>query len=116
VDVDIYSSAKYALGCLRGSGDLYNPAVSVYLDDVATFFSNRWCGELAAVEEFNLENQLRKIDTDRTLPGRRPKQDQNWYQRMHVCHILDHEARTLVDSQRTTKLTPGGHIPERVLS
>ena len=115
IDVDIYSSAKYALGCLLGRAELYNPAVSVYLDDVRTFFSNRWCGELVAVEEFNGENQWRKIDIDRTLPGRRPEREQGWFEQMYVCHVLDHDARMRADSKRSTKIRAGGNIPERVL-
>jgi hypothetical protein len=115
IDVDIYSSTAYALTCLLGGHELYTPAVSVYLDDASTFFSNRWCGELAAVEEFNAANELRKIDVDRTLPGSRTERGEVWFERMYVCHVLDHDARTRVDPTRRTKMTPGGHIPERVL-
>ncbi|KAB7751690.1 hypothetical protein MMUC44124_29200 [Mycolicibacterium mucogenicum DSM 44124] len=115
IDVDIYTPTKHALRCLQGASDLYTPAVSVYLDDVSTFFSNRWCGELAAVDEFNVENQLRKIDVDRTLPGHRTDRNRIWFERMYVCHVLDHVARSKADPARRTKTTPGGHIPERVL-
>ena len=115
IDVDIYSSSKHALTCLQGRPDLYTPAVSVYLDDVSTYFSNRWCGELAAVDEFNAENKLRKIDVDRTLPGHRTDRDRIWFERMYVCHVLDNAARSRVDPARSTKTTPGGHVPERVL-
>lgn len=115
VDVDIYTPSKHALKCLQARPELYVPAVSVYLDDVSTFFSNRWCGELAAVDEFNVENALRKIDVDRTLPGSRTDRGSIWHNRMYVCHVLDHDARTRVDANRGTKRTPGGHIPDRVL-
>ena len=94
VDVDIYSGAKSSLKSLLGKPELYAPAVSIYCDDVRFFFANRWCGELRAIEEFNDENPMRKIDQDRSLPGHRPALNHSWYQSMFVCHILDHEVRT----------------------
>jgi hypothetical protein len=93
VDVDIHSGSKAALRCLTGSTDKYTPAVSMYFDDVSFFFANRWCGELASIAEFNKESETRKIDNDRSLPGRRGAKADSWYQTMHVCHILDHPAR-----------------------
>jgi hypothetical protein len=94
VAVDIYSGAKSSLKALLGKPELYAPAVSIYCDDVRFFFANRWCGELRAIEEFNDENLLRKIDQDRSLPGHRPALNHGWYESMFVCHVLDHEVRT----------------------
>ena len=94
VDVDIYSGAKSSLKSLLGKPELYAPAVSIYCDDVRFFFANRWCGELRAIDEFNDENAMRKIDQDRSLSGHRPSVNDGWYQSMFVCHILDHEVRT----------------------
>jgi hypothetical protein len=93
IDVDIYSGTKAALQCLVSQPDKYNPAISMYFDDVGFFFANDWAGELAAISEFNSEHDLRKIGHDRSLPGTRPVKAENWYQSMYVCHILDHEAR-----------------------
>lgn len=93
VDVDLYSAAKVALRCLKSRPEIYNPAVSMYFDDVSFFFANKWTGELAAIAEFNDEQELRKIDRDRSLPGHRPQKGAEWYSAMFVCHILDHEAR-----------------------
>jgi hypothetical protein len=67
--------------------------VSMYFDDVSFFFANRWAGELAAIEEFNQEHELRKIGPDRSLPGRRPISSATWYSQMYACHILDHPTR-----------------------
>jgi hypothetical protein len=92
IDVDIYSGSKSALRALLGRPELYTPAISLYCDDVRFFFANRWCGELRAIEEFNEENLLRKIDQDRSL-GDRPCRTDSWYPSMFVCHILDHERR-----------------------
>jgi hypothetical protein len=93
VDVDLHSAAVAALQSLTGKPDQYLPAVSVYFDDVAFYFANRWCGELAAIDEFNAAHESRKIDIDRTLPGRRPVKYARWYPQMYVCHLLDHPKR-----------------------
>lgn len=107
VDVDIYSSTKSALRCLTGRADTLLSAVSMYFDDVSFFFANEWCGELAAIAEFNDENKFRKIGRDRSLPGLRPVKAENWYQAMYVCHALDHPARQR--PLERSKLTIGAH-------
>jgi hypothetical protein len=93
VDVDIYSATKSALRCLTSQPEKYTPAVSMYFDDVGFFFANDWAGELAAIAEFNNEQEMRKIGRDRSLPGRRPISGDSWYSAMYVGHILDHPAR-----------------------
>ena len=107
MDVDIYSASKAALRCLTSKPEKYNPAVSMYFDDVSFFFANNWAGELAAIEEFNQENELRKIGPDRSLPGRRPHKGENWYSAMYVCHVLDHETRQ--KPRERPQLTIGAH-------
>jgi len=92
IDVDIYSGSKSALRCLDGAAELYLPAIPMYFDDVAFFFANDWCGELASIHEFNAERAERKIGTDRSLPGARPLVAP-WHRGMYVCHVLDHPAR-----------------------
>jgi hypothetical protein len=111
VDVDIYTSAKNSLTCLLGRPDLYLPAVSVYFDDVGHFFANRWCGEFAAIEEFNAENSLRKLDHDWS----RRHLDASWWHGMYVCHLLDHPARNAPDPTRPQKMQVGENLPPGVL-
>ena len=93
IDVDIYSGTVSSLRCLDGSPNKYLPAISVHLDDADSFFSNEWCGELAAVHEFNAAHERRKIGPDRSLASNRPMQHADWYERMWVAHVLDHEER-----------------------
>ena len=93
VDVDIYTATKAALRCLTGQPQNYNPAISMYFDDVSFFFANEWAGELAAIDEFNRENEFRKISRDKSLPGRRQQRADSWYSSMYVCHVLDHQGR-----------------------
>jgi hypothetical protein len=107
VDVDLYSASRMALRCLLCRPDKYNPAISMYFDDVSFFFANRWAGELLAIAEFNEENALRKIGRDRSLPGRRPVKAESWYSAMYVCHVLDHDARQKPHDR--SKLTLGAH-------
>jgi hypothetical protein len=91
MDVDLYSSTRSALGALLGPPDAYLPAVGMYFDDVDFYFANAWCGELAAIADFNATNAPRKIDRDRSVT-QRPLQ-RPWYDRMYICHVLDHPAR-----------------------
>ncbi len=106
VDVDIYSATRAALHCLTGSPKKYVPAISMYFDDVSFFFANQWAGELAAINEFNEQHEMRKIDPDRSL-GKRPVKTNGWYSNMYVCHVLDHEARQKPRERQS--LTIGAH-------
>jgi hypothetical protein len=107
IDVDIYSATISALKCLTSRPEKYNPAVSMYFDDVSFFFANEWAGELLAISEFNDAHELRKIGRDRSLPGQRHTKAAPWYSAMYVCHILDHEARQR--SRQRQELTIGAH-------
>lgn len=89
IDVDIYSATRSALQCLTGASNLYLPAISMYFDDVVFFFANRWCGEMRAIEEFNQENELRKIDHDYTLVRRSAIKPAQWHNQMYVAHVFD---------------------------
>ncbi|MGC8640735.1 MAG: hypothetical protein ACP5XB_12765 [Isosphaeraceae bacterium] len=93
VDVDIYSATCSALRCFEGPAEHYLPAISIYFDDVSFYFANRWCGELRAIDEFNRDHELRKIDIDRGLIHRGIEVPALWHSRMYVAHILDHEFR-----------------------
>jgi hypothetical protein len=92
IDVDLYSATRSALTLLEGPPEHYLPALPMYFDDVSSFFSNRWCGELRAIEEFNAAHELRKIDRDRALAAR-PFAHGGWHDRMFVLHVLDHVER-----------------------
>lgn len=93
IDVDIYSGTVAALRVLTGNVNCYLPAISFYLDDVSSYFSNEACGELAAVLEHNAAHPMQSIYPDRSLPGLRPMRTENWYRHMYVCHMLEHSAR-----------------------
>lgn len=112
IDVDVYTATKSALKCLAGPADLYLPAVSMYFDDVSFFFANPWCGELRAIEEFDAENELRKIDRDRSLPKNRADPRAFWYEKMYACHILDHPLRNRPRARQGLTLDAHGAFME----
>lgn len=91
VDVDFYSSTKKALPIFQFSADKYLPAVLVYFDDVEQHLTyNDWCGEEAAINEFNQENKMRKIS----------KKTEFYIPRFYACHILDHAIRQGTEKPR----------------
>jgi hypothetical protein len=91
IDVDIYTGTVAALRCLEREPECYLPVVGVYLDDCTGYFANEWCGELAAVQEFNAAHELRKIGIDRSFVTR-PK-PAPWHSQMYSLHVLDHAMR-----------------------
>jgi len=67
-DVDLYSSTKRATNILRFAPELYLPGVALLFDDTHTVLTHSdWCGEAAAVRDFNYESALRKIDRKPTF-------------------------------------------------
>lgn len=85
VDLDFYSSTKRAMPLFtHPNPEKYLPALPVYFDDMDSLLTlNEWCGEAAVINEFNAEQQYRKID-------RKPYFN---IPRFHVCHVLDHPIR-----------------------
>lgn len=110
VDVDYYSSAKKALNVLLGAPDLYLPIVPVYLDDIGVDGSNPWTGELLAVNEFNRDNELRKIAPFTLLRSNRIFKNTQWIDRMFACHVHDHSLRSPVHRRQTRNVLPNEYI------
>lgn len=106
VDVDVYTAAKAALQLFSGDPECYLPFTFSYFDDITNSHFNKFCGELLAIEEFNNENDLRKIDLDRGVWLRHKLLGpQTWYERMYVTHIFDHPWR-FQDVSRPRKNLP----------
>jgi len=86
IDVDYYSSTMDCLQLLTFEPDCYMPAVPMYFDDVDIFLTfNDFCGEEAAIRDFNAAEPHRKI-------VRRDKDFR--IRRFFVCNVLDHPLRT----------------------
>lgn len=96
IDVDTYTSSKAALRLFSGDPDLYLPMTWCYFDDCSSrSHFTRFTGELLSIDEFNAENELRKIDNDRGVwNAHRRLGPQLWYERMFILHFFDHPWRT----------------------
>lgn len=100
IDVDYYYSTKDALGVLSGAATSYLPRVLIYLDDVEDESHNRFAGELAAIHEFNQENEIRKIDRNAFLRGYRVFRNARWIDHMFTMHVFDHPIRSTLRQPR----------------
>lgn len=85
LDLDLYSSTKSGLKILTDTNpNKYCPTVLMIVDDQDFLLTyNDWCGEGLAINEFNENNKLRKIQNRK-----------EFYQRMRFGHVLDHVLRT----------------------
>jgi hypothetical protein len=100
IDVDYYYSTKDALEVLSGAANAYLPRVLIYLDDVEDESHNRFSGELAAIHEFNDDNETRKIDRNTFLRGYRVFKNARWIDHMFTLHVFDHPTRSTLLQQR----------------
>ena len=86
IDLDHYSGTKNSMPLLDMPAKNYLPAVPIYVDDMNTGITyNPWCGEHAAINEFNQSHTNRKIEEKHVLWG---------IQNFHVLHLFDHPIRT----------------------
>ena len=93
IDVDYYHSTKDALKVFCGSPEKYLPVTTVYLDDIRSWTHNSYCGELLAVNEFNCENEFRKIEHHRFFENYRIFTRAKWIKHVYQLHVLDHPRR-----------------------
>jgi hypothetical protein len=110
LDVDYYSSSTNALRLFLGDARCYLPTVPVYVDDVHERTHTRFAGELLAIDEFNEENELRKLDVDRSLPYRRVFKHAEWLQHMYRLHVFDHPERANVHALREVEVAPNPYL------
>lgn len=92
-DMDYYSSTKEAMEILLDQPDKYLPSFPVYLDDIALWSHNTYCGELLALKEFNEENKSRKMEQNRFLPYTRVFKHSEWLEHIFFVHVLDAKIR-----------------------
>ncbi len=93
LDVDYYSSSVSALQLFDGPADCYLPQSYMYVDDMEEPSHNSWCGELAAVNEFNLDHSARKIERHPCLRNQRILKNARWIEHLFMCHVFDHPVR-----------------------
>lgn len=100
IDVDYYSSTREAFRVFDGDPSLYLPRVQIYLDDLEDMAHNSWCGELLAVNEFNSQHEMRKIERHTFLRGYRIFKNARWIDHMFQLHVLDHPVRSAVTAKQ----------------
>ena len=93
LDLDYYSSSFGALQVLTHDSDKYLPTVHLYADDIDEFGHSQFCGEEAAIENFNGKNELRKIEKNIFLKHGRLFKKAKWLDKMFKISILDHPNR-----------------------
>ena len=62
----------------------------LYFDDIVLANYSDWTGELLAINEFNAENQMRKIQVYRFLRSRRLFKNTRWIDQIFLLHLFDH--------------------------
>ncbi|MBI1335780.1 MAG: hypothetical protein GC164_02330 [Phycisphaera sp.] len=93
IDVDYYSSTVKALRLFTGPAETCLPCTYLYLDDIMKVEHNHACGELLAVDEFNAQHPLRRIEPERFIRSRRIFKKAPWLDQIFILHTLDHPSR-----------------------
>lgn len=93
IDVDYYSSTISCLESLKLESSSYLPSTIMYFDDINNPDHNDFCGQLLAINEFNKENQYRKISKITQLRNWRYFKNAVWLDQMYFLHVLDHKFR-----------------------
>jgi hypothetical protein len=110
IDVDYYWSTKEALRIFADRPEKYLPTTTVYLDDITAEGHNPWCGELLALNEFNDENDLRKICPFNLLRSNRLFKNANWIDHIFTLHVFDHYARSIDHGAREVNYLDNPHF------
>lgn len=95
VDVDYYYSTVDCLKIFEKNKNLYLPYVFTYFDDIYNIDHNDYCGELLAINEFNMRNTLRKISKATMLNQTRIFRRSPWSHQIYLTHIFDHTTRSI---------------------
>jgi hypothetical protein len=91
-DLDYYSSTKRAFQLFKGPATHHLPRTYCYLDDIAlpeNACNCEFIGELAAVRDFNAEQEDRKIAPLHLLRNMRPAQAY-WHDQTYIFHNFQH--------------------------
>lgn len=111
LDVDYYSSAREALKIfLDSEPGKYLPITLLYADDVALEQHNGWCGELLAINEFNADSKLRKIEHHAFFENSRIYRRAEWLKHIFFLHVLDHPTRCNVTSNEKKRIISNPYL------
>lgn len=111
LDLDYHYSTRDAVQVFNGPAESYLPRTCVYLDDIEHPSHNSYCGELLAINEFNDEQQLRKIEKHPFLQKSRIFQRAPWIDHIYTLHVLDHSSRSTLDQGRSAQKLLNPYLP-----
>lgn len=97
IDLDLYSSTTDALRVLSLPGTKTLKRVVLYFDDIMGVHTHRFGGERLAIDEFNGQNKLVKIDHWYGLRIGRPFPERGFLDQMYIAHNLDAINKTVLD-------------------
>lgn len=99
-DMDLYSSTRDALKIFEVNHDLLMPRVFSYFDDIFGHTFNDFCGERAAISEFNAHHVNTKLCPIYGLRYFIPRVafTDLWPDGMYICHLFDHKLYNSLDS------------------
>jgi hypothetical protein len=91
-DLDLYSSTRDALLIFKSNYAYLLPRVVSYFDDICGYTYNEYCGERAAITEFNSSNSSRKICPIHGLRYFIPRfaRGDLWPDGMYLSHFFEH--------------------------
>jgi hypothetical protein len=91
-DLDYYSSTMEAFRVLSTDADRLLPRVPCYFDDVFGYGWTEFTGVHAAIDEFNVSHEKRKIGKIHGLRFELPPEEFRlpWHEKLYLAHVFDH--------------------------
>jgi hypothetical protein len=91
-DLDYYTATMEALALLDGAPERLLPRITAYFDDVFGYGWSEFTGERAAIADFNVSHEHRKIGKIHGMryslpPSQHPLA---WHEQMYLIHLFDH--------------------------
>ncbi len=96
-DMDLYSSTIAAFQLFSRPDRKMLRRTTLYFDDVDFDCSHRFAGELLAIDEFNAQNELVKIDRWRSCRKKSVFKENPWIDKMYTAHDLEAISRVQLD-------------------
>ena len=103
LDLDYYSSTVDALRVFIGDPRSYLPLTVVYADDISLEPHNSACGMTLAINEFNANTPMRRIEPHRFFETWRIFRRATWLKQILFLHVLDHPRRCTVNPSETKR-------------
>jgi hypothetical protein len=111
LDVDYYYSTGAALQVLADPDPAkYLPITLTYFDDIALDGHNSSCGQLLALNEFNHEHAMRRIERHSFLDAGRLYKSAPWLKHVYFLHVLDHPTRASPEHRTAARLLTNPYI------